>query len=70
MCRGKISVPYVRNVVDKKVIIFVGNSIDGLLKFWEANNIASVIAYSHIEVIFSFFLIIFLRTVGRVAQSV
>jgi len=31
----------------------VGNSIDGLLKFWEANNIACVIIYSHIEVILS-----------------
>ena len=45
--------PHVRNVVDKRVIIFVANSIDGLLKFLEANNIAYVITYSHTEVILS-----------------
>jgi hypothetical protein len=31
----------------------VANSIDGLLKFLEANNIAYVITYSHTEVILS-----------------
>jgi hypothetical protein len=41
-------VPYEGYVVDKKIIIFVGNSMDGLLKFWEANNIACVIICSHI----------------------